>query len=84
MDMTPAGLPVQVSLFFGTTTSCTAGVHRSMNQNSRVCDISGTCASMSFASNTNLTNSFKPPVCPGASALSGTLAPTGQKTVCCM
>jgi len=70
--------PLQASFYFGTSTTCNAGVHRSGGSGSQVCTFSNDCASAGFAGTPT------PPTCPGVSTATGATTATGEQTLCCL
>ena len=78
---TATGGDMTVQLYFGTSQTCAAGIHRSVRSNTKDCTVlngSGPHNSAGFSSATP-----QRPTCPGVSALSGALTPTGRYTMCC-
>jgi hypothetical protein len=78
---TATGGAISVQLYFGTSETCNAGIHRSAGSNAKNCTVlatSGPHNSMGFNS-----ASPRPPTCPGVSAVNGAITPTGRYTVCC-
>ena len=69
--------PMQVAFYFGTSTTCTAGINHGLQSNANACDFNATDGSAGF------TGTPTAPICPPVSALSGALTPTGAQTLCC-
>jgi len=69
--------PLSVGFYLGTTTTCTAGIHRALQSNTKNCTFGGSCGSAGF------TGTPTAPVCPPVSTQSGALTPTGAQTLCC-
>jgi hypothetical protein len=69
--------PLQVAFYFGSTTTCTAGIHRGGGSNTNVCNFGGDCASAGF------TGTPTAPTCPPVTTVSGALTPAGEQTLCC-
>jgi hypothetical protein len=63
--------------YFGTSTTCSAGIHRSAGSNTKNCTFSGDCGSVGLSGTPTL------PSCPGVSTVSGTVTGTGEQTLCC-
>jgi len=76
---TASGNQIYAQLYYLTSQTCAAGIHRSAGSNAKECTVlAGPHNSMAFSSNTP-----RPPSCPGVSAVSGAVTPTGRYTVCC-
>lgn len=69
--------PMQVDFYIGTTKTCSAGIHRGLQSNTKNCSFGAACGSAGF------TGTPTAPVCPPVSTLSGALTPTGAQTLCC-
>ncbi len=69
--------PLQVAFYFGSTTTCSAGIHRGLSSNTNNCSFGGPCGSAGF------TGTPTAPVCPAVSSPGGALTATGEQTLCC-
>jgi hypothetical protein len=66
-----------VRFYAGTTTTCSAGIHRSLGPNAKECGFGISCGSAGFDGTPTA------PTCPPVSAVTGAAAPTGEQTLCC-